>query len=203
MRHSQDGGTDGLAQLLSAAAAGDRAAFDRAYALLYDELFVLARAQRKRWQGNETLGTTVLVHEAWLKLAGGRELEPGERRWENRRHFFALAAQVMRQVLVNYAEARRAAKRGGDSVPVPLESFQSLAAGGGGEEEAERILALHEALGRLATRDARQARIVECRFFAGLSIPETAEALGISAATVKRDWQAASAWLSAELGHAS
>lgn len=195
-----------LPALLEAAAAGDRGAFDRAYAMLYDELSALARAQRGRWRGNETLSTTVLVHEAYLKLAGPEGRDPGDRRWEGRRHFFALAAQVMRQVLVNYAEAQRAAKRGGDRTQVPLDWLERMPpiahAGQDASDasEADRILALHEALERLAGLDGRQARIVECRFFAGLSIPQTAEALGISAATVKREWQAASAWLSNEVG---
>jgi RNA polymerase sigma factor (TIGR02999 family) len=196
-----------LQELLPAAAAGDRRAFDEAYALLYQELARLARAQRARWRGNETLDTTVLVHEAYLKLAAssGHDTKEADRgpRWESRRHFFALAAQVMRQVLVNYAEARRAAKRGGDRTQVPLEVLEWMpegnAAGAADEAEADRILGLHRALERLAARAPRQARIVECRFFAGLSIPETAEALGVSPATVKRDWQAASDWLAREL----
>ena len=204
-----DGAAARLQELLPAAAAGDRAAFDEAYALLYQELARLARAQRARWRGNETLDTTVLVHEAWLKLAAlpteeGREAgRSGGPRWESRRHFFALAAQVMRQVLVNYAEARRTAKRGGDRIQVPLEVLEWMpegdAAGPDAEAEADRILGLHQALERLSTLEPRQARIVECRFFAGLSIPETAEALGVSPATVKRDWQAASEWLAREL----
>lgn len=191
-----------LQALLPAAAGGDRAAFDEAYALLYRELARLARAQRARWRGNETLDTTVLVHEAYLKLAAPPAA--GGLRWESRRHFFALAAQVMRQVLVNYAEARRAAKRGGDRTRVALEVLEWMpaegdAGGSADESEADRILGLHRALERLAVREPRQARIVECRFFAGLSIPETAEALGVSPATVKRDWQAASDWLAREL----
>jgi RNA polymerase sigma factor (TIGR02999 family) len=191
-----------LQELLPAAAGGDRAAFDEAYALLYQELARLARAQRARWRGNETLDTTVLVHEAYLKLAAPPAI--GGPRWESRRHFFALAAQVMRQVLVNYAEARRAAKRGGDQIQVPLEVLEWMPAEGDAaytadDAEVDRILGLHQALERLSLREPRQARIVECRFFAGLSIPETAEALGVSAATVKRDWQAASDWLAREL----
>jgi RNA polymerase sigma factor (TIGR02999 family) len=195
-----------LPGLLAAAAAGNREAFDRAYALLYDELSALARAQRGRWRGNETLSTTVLVHEAYLKLAGATGRDTDDPRWQDRRHFFALAAQVMRQVLVNYAEGQRAAKRGGDRTKVPFEALELMppmpvtGVDASDTVEADRILALHEALGRLAALDMRQARIVECRFFAGLSIPETAEALGISPATVKRDWQAASAWLSDQMG---
>jgi RNA polymerase sigma factor (TIGR02999 family) len=185
--------TDDLHRLLEAAAQGDASALDRAFALLYDELSVLARAQRRRWQGNETLNTTVLVHEAYLKVAGAGQAV----RWEGRRHFFALAARAMRQILVNYAEAQRAAKRGGDEVRLSLESSSSgdATAEIGLPQEADHILAVHEALEQLSQQDPRQARIVECRFFVGMSIPETAEALGISPATVKRDWQLASAWL--------
>ena len=106
-----------LTTLLDAAGRGDRDSFDRAFSLLYDELSALARSQRRKWQGNATMSTSVLVHEAYLKLLGGAE----SARWEGRRHFFALAAQVMRQVLVNYAEAQRAAKRGGEAERVPLE----------------------------------------------------------------------------------
>jgi RNA polymerase sigma factor (TIGR02999 family) len=191
---------DELATLLRSSALGERASFDRAFALLYDELMVLARAQRRRWEGNATLNTTVLVHEAYVKLSGGAV------EWDGRRHFFALAAQVMRQVLVNYAEGQRAAKRGGDADLVTL---------GGLEESArpdptfaplddnDRVLALNEALARLAALDERKARIVECRFFAGYSIPETATALAISEATVKREWHGAREWLARELGESS
>jgi len=198
-----------LTVLLDAAAAGDREAFGRAYSLLYEELSRLARSQRRNWVGNETMSTSVLVHEAYLKLVSSEPMP-----WEGRRHFFALAAQVMRQVLVNYAEQQRAAKRGGGADAVGLEVLDGADAAAvhpdavrahanppdepalGGEDE---ILALNKALEKLELRDARQARIVECRFFAGLSIPATAEALGISAATVKREWLEARTWLYAEL----
>jgi len=215
-----------LTQLLDAAARGDRAAFDRAFAFLYDELRALAHAQRRRWQGNETLDTRVLVHEAYLKLVRPAEgaspdaeenvlppaVEPSAEktyRWHGRKHFFALAAQVMRHVLVNYAEQQRAAKRGGDADRVGLEALDVAPAAARGDatvafpspsiDEGAEVLAMHEALDRLEARDPRQARIIECRFFAGLSIPETAEALDISPATVKREWQAARTWLYTEL----
>jgi len=196
--HSPTPGEEDLAALLAAAAGGDRRAFDRAFAVLYDQLAQLARAQRRRWRGNETVNTAALLHEAYLKLAAPYAEDAGAAspRWEGRRHFFALAAQVMRHVLLNYAEAARAAKRGGDARHVPLEAAEGEALSG---EEADRIVAMHEALERLAQAEPRQARIVECRFFAGLSIPETAEALEISEATVKREWKAASAWLQGEL----
>lgn len=188
--------------LLDAAARGDRAAFDRAWALLYDELHGLARAQRRRWRGNETFGTSVLVHEAYLKLvrpAGGDEATADETaRWQGRRHFFAIAAQAMRHLLVNYAEQQRAERRGGDAPRVGLEVLDAEAHAGlatMSADDADEVLALHAALAQLEARDARQARIVECRFFAGLSIPETAEALDVSPATVKREWAEARAWL--------
>jgi RNA polymerase sigma factor (TIGR02999 family) len=169
----------------------------------------------------------VLVHEAWLKLVGpggedapvvdapvvdapavdepavdepAFDVSPGERaRWTGRRHFFALAARVMRHVLVNYAEQQGAAKRGGDAERVGLDVVEETTAAPVGPAEVDDVLALHAALQRLEARDPRQARIVECRFFAGLSIPETAEALDISSATVKREWAAARTWLHAEL----
>ncbi|MFL5618491.1 MAG: ECF-type sigma factor [Gemmatimonadaceae bacterium] len=212
-----------LTRCLDAAAGGDRAAFDRAFALLYDELARLAHAQRRRWVGNETFDTTVLVHEAYLKLLGADDgssqpngdadaAAPDGVRWSSRRHFFAIASRAMRQLLVNYAERQRAAKRGGDEVAVPLDALGEagpdaprldaewlVANDAAMSDSADEILALHAALQQLAERDARQARIVECRFFGGLSIPETAEALGISAATVKRDWQSAREWLYAAL----
>jgi len=168
----------------------------------------------------------VLVHEAYLKLVGPWDGAAGEataavgpadrspRRWEGRRHFFALGAQVMRHVLVNYAEQQRTAKRGGDAQRVGLEALDTPPGANASEapsaalqvgpsvEEAGDVLSLHEALARLEPREPRQAQIIECRFFGGLSIPETAEALDISPATVKREWQAASAWLYAELAHA-
>lgn len=182
-----------LTTLLESAARGDRAAFDRAYSLVYRELRRVARAERRRWHGNATLNTTVLVHEAYLRLAGWEAAH-----WKGRAHFFAVAGKAMRQVLVNYAERWRAVKRGGDHERVPLTSaaaeINPLPA-----EIADEILALHEALERLERLDARQCRVVECRFFAGLSIEETAEAVGVSPATVKRDWRVARAWLYREL----
>ena len=181
--------------LLHASANGDRGALDRAFSMLYEELTRLASAQRRRWTGNETISTTVLVHEAYLKLSGSSAPI------EDRAHFMSLAARVMRQVLVNYAEAQRTAKRGGESAVASLET-----AGIGSDrvamtlaDDGHDVLALDDALKRLEQVSERQARIVECRFFSGLSIPETAEALGISPATVKRDWQTASEWLQREL----
>ncbi len=154
--------------------------------LVYDELRRLARAQRRRLRPYETLNTTALVHEAYLKLAG-REEEPS---WEDRLHFFRIAARAMRDVVVDYARRQQAAKRGGDAPHVSMEDAPPLP-----QVEAEEVLTLHEALGRLEAIDARQARVVELRYFVGLTIDEAAEVLDLSPATVKRDWTSARAWL--------
>lgn len=175
--------------LLHQAAAGDRRALDSLFESIYGELKRLARIQRSRWTGDETLNTTALVHEAYFKLVGA-----GSPAWNDRTHFYAVASRAMRQILVNYAERRIAEKRGGGAELVPLDVANPVA-----PEVAEEILAMHEALGRLAQLDERQGRVVEYRFFAGLSVPETAELLGLSTATVKRDWAVASAWLRREL----
>jgi RNA polymerase sigma factor (TIGR02999 family) len=178
-----------IAVLLQAASEGDSRALDELFDALYEELRRLAHAQRARWQGDTTLNTTALVHEAYLKLSRARRMTVVDRG-----HFFALASRAMRQVLVTYAERRRAQKRGGDAAVIPLDEANPVSS-----EQAGEILAIHRALDRLANVSERPVRVVECRFFAGLSVPETAEALGVSAATVKRDWTMASAWLRAEL----
>ena len=161
--------------------------------LVYDELRTLARRHRRRSGGAETLDTTGLVHEAYLKLAGASRLQ-----LLGRAQFFGLAARVLRQVLTDRARARRRLKRGGDQESLTLDRIEHLLAAGV-PDRAETLLALDEALTRLAQLDERQGRVVECRFYAGMSIPETAEALGVSEATVKRDWTAAQAWLFREL----
>jgi RNA polymerase sigma factor (TIGR02999 family) len=182
-------------QLLVRVRAGDRAAFDELVSIVYQELRNLARIQRRRWRGDDTLDTTALVHEAYLKLAA--QGEPG---WESRAHFGRVAARAMRQILINYSLARRTAKRGGERVRV---SFGKLRmAGSSGEvsaEHADTLIALDEALRKLSEIDERQSQIVECRFFGGMSIPDTAEALGASPATVKRGWAMAKAWLYREM----
>jgi RNA polymerase sigma factor (TIGR02999 family) len=175
--------------LLRRAAEGDRASLDLLFDAVYGELKRLAHAQRARWQGDRTLNTTALVHEAYLKLA-----HHGGSAWEDRGHFYAVASRAMRQILVNYAERRMAAKRGGGAQLVALEEVNPVA-----EEAAETILGLHDALARLERLDERLSRVVEYRFFAGLPIHETAKAMGLSPATVKRDWALASAWLRREV----
>ncbi len=185
-----------VTRLLVAMREGDPNAVDALFPLVYEELRALARRKRKRWHGNETLNTTALVHEAYLKLVGKPDAV-----WESRGHFFSVAAKAMRHLLINYAEGRQRQKRGGGQ---PNESLDALVEQVGAnlavaEERAEVILALDEALKRLEQVDARQGQIVECRFFGGMTILETAEALDISTATVKRSWIMAQAWLYREL----
>ncbi len=174
-----------ITQRLRLAQEGDREAFDEVFALVYAELHRLARAQRRRWQGDTTLDTTSLVHEAYLKLVRGEGST-----WEDRGHFLSVAAKAMRHLLVNYSERQRAAKRGGGVDPLPLDEFNPVS-----EEVADDVVALHESLQRLEAVSPRQVSVVEARFFLGLSVEETGTALGISPATVKRDWAMASAWL--------
>ena len=177
-----------LTQILIQAQDGDATALDRLLPLVYEELRLLARSQRRRRGADETLNTTALVHEAYEKLArhdGG---------WADRKHFFRVAARAIRQVIVDSARARMAAKRGGKHYDIPLDDI--ALADPARDEEA---LALDEALTRLAQLDERQAEVVELRYFVGLAVPEAAEVLGVSAATVKRDWTAARAWLYLEM----
>jgi RNA polymerase sigma factor (TIGR02999 family) len=187
-----------VTRLLDAARAGDDEAFDRAFAVVYEELRRLAHHVR-RGRASETLNTTALVHEAYVHLLPSQDLK-----WEGRSHFLGVAARAMRQVLVRAAERRNAAKRGGGVQPVTLDGIQhGVAAGDWSEVQPEQILALDQALQRLAEFSPRQARVVECRFFAGLSVEETAAALDISERSVKRDWQGARAWLTRELAGGS
>lgn len=188
-----------LTALVEQAAGGDQRAYDRLFASIYDELHALAHRQRVRWSGNETLNTTALVHEAYVKLL---PREPQD--WAGRDHFFAIAARAIRQVLVNYAERQTAQKRGGDAEVLVLDEARDAGTPAPFDDgTATELLALEAALRRLETTEERQARVVECRFFLGLPVQETARVLGISPATVKRDWRAASDWLHAEIGRAS
>jgi RNA polymerase sigma factor (TIGR02999 family) len=172
---------------------GADAAFDQLFAFLYDELRQLAQRQRQRWRENYTLNTTALLHEAYVKLADQSRIEV-----RDRAHFFALAARVMRHILCNYGRDQRALKRGGGLAPLPLEEA-ALRAAPQSPEQAEGLCALDAALRRLEQIDPRQSRVVECRFFGGLSVEETAAAIGISPRTVKRDWAMAQAWLHREM----
>lgn len=158
--------------------------------LVYDELKKIAARQLRSERPEHTLCTTALVHEAWVELSNLDRIK-----WQNRSHYLALAAQAMRRVLIDHAVARRAQKRGGGQ---HLESLEGDAVSMV-QERATELLDLDAALERLAALDERQARIVECRFFAGMSIEETATALDVSPATVKREWALARAWLNREL----
>lgn len=179
--------------LLGAVRAGNDAAFDELFPLVYEELKGLAHAQRRGWQGDDTMNTSALVHEAYLKLAAHDHLD-----WESRAHFRSVAARAMRQILIDYARGKKARKRGGDLVAVTFDEMRIEESDGDRElsdERADSLIALDEALKRLAERDERQSRVVVCRFFGGMTIRDTAVALGVSTATVERDWARAKAWL--------
>lgn len=176
----------------------DRRVFDENFTLVYHELRRLAEQQRRRWDGKRehSLNTTALVHEAYLRL--GRQ--PGSA-WRDRPHFMAVAATAMRQILIDHARRRQTAKRGAGTRHVQLEELEAALNGGGdaAEAESDALVALDDALHRLERHDPRLAQIVECRFFGGMANQETADALGVSAATVKRGWAMAQAWLHREL----
>ena len=184
----EGGGSTNVSQLLADWAARDPAALDRLVPLVYGELRRLAHHYMRRERDGHTLQTTALVNEVYLRLAGIKGL-----RWRDRAHFFAMAGTLMRRVLVDYARRQNRDKRGGGVAVVSADGHAITPAPG------VDIVALDEALGRLAAVDSQQCRVVELRFFGGLSIDETAEALGISPATVKRDWTTAKAWLHHEL----
>ena len=175
---------------LSAWSHGDRQAFDRLIPLVYPQLHRMAQRYWSGQRPGHTLQPTALIHEAYLKL-----VEHPSRTFESRGHFFAVAALAMRQVLVNYAEAALALKRGGGLCAVPLEEADPAYLA-----EAREVLDLNDALKRLREVYPRKARVVELRYFGGLSVEETAEALGIATITVTRDWQAARGWLAREMG---
>jgi len=174
-----------ITQLLVAAGKGVDGALDDVFASAYPRLRQLARSRRRAWQGNDTLGTTALIHEAYLKVSSS-----SSPKYESRGHFFAVAARAMRQVLINYAEKKGAQKRGSGAAHVTLHERDLVA-----DHALDEILTLDDALRRLETLSPRQARVVECLFFAGFTVEETAEALETSPATVKRDWSGARAWL--------
>ncbi len=180
-----------ISQLLHAWSDGNREALDALLPLVYDELRRQAHRFLRRERQNHTLQTTALIHEAYLKL-----IEQNRVNWQNRAHFFAISANLMRRILVNYAKAKHRVKRGGDAENLPLDETILIVS----DKRELDLLALDEALTRLAKMDERQAQIVELRYFSGLSIEETAEVLDISPVTVKRDWKMTKAWLHRELG---
>lgn len=181
---------DDISALLREIGGGGRAAIDRLFPLLYQDLKGIAHRQLRGERPDHTLNTTGLVHEAYMKLRGLDRLT-----WQNRAHFLAVAAQAIRRVLVDYAVATRAQKRGGQHQRVSLDEALLPV-----ERPIEQLIAIDTQLNRLEALNPRLARVVECRFFSGMSIEETAHVLDSSPATVKRDWSLARAWLHRELG---
>jgi RNA polymerase sigma factor (TIGR02999 family) len=180
---------DEITALLHAHAAGDAAALEKLLPLVYGELRRIARQRMRRERAGHTLAATELVHEAFLKLVPVERVD-----WRSRAHFFAIASRAMRHVLVDHAVRKGAAKRGAGAPVLTIEDADATT-----ERPLDDLIALSEALSRLERLDARQAQVLECRFFGGLSLDETAEALNTSAATVSRDWTFARAWLHKEL----
>lgn len=167
---------------------------ERLTPLVYDELRRIASNQLRGERPGHTLQTTSLVHEAFLRLVDAEQVDVN-----NRAHFFALSARVMRYILLDYAKRRRALKRGGGADVVEFDDSSDNDPNRISDRNLEGLIALDRALDRLSSQANRQARVVECRFFAGMNVAETAEALAVSKATVKRDWQLARAWLNREL----
>jgi RNA polymerase sigma factor (TIGR02999 family) len=181
-----------ITDLLAAHRDGDAEALSRLVPIVYEDLRKIARRQLRGARPGQTLDTTALVHEAYLRL-----VDQTRTPWNDRAHFFAVAARAMRHILVDYARNRSAAKRGGGIPPLPLDEGREGAASA---VDAETLLAIDRALETLSKLDPRLPQVVECRFFAGLTEDETAEALGVSLRTVQRDWMRARAWLREELG---
>ncbi|MEA2173403.1 MAG: hypothetical protein QOD00_995 [Blastocatellia bacterium] len=169
---------------------GDKCALDKLTPLVYDELRRIAHRYVQHERDGHTLQTTALVNEAYVRLVGGQGIE-----WQNRAHFFAVTAQVMRHILIDHARRRRYAKHGGEAQRVSFDDASVMS-----PERAAELVALDEALDELARLDARKGRVVELRYFGGLSLEETADVLDVSVMTVRRDWRAAKAWLYRALG---
>ena len=186
---AETGGAGEVTRLLAAWRAGETEATERLFAVVYAELGRLAARQLRGERPAHTLQTTDLVHEAYLRLAGQERAD-----WKNRGQFFAVAAMAMRRILVDHARRRRAAKRGEGIEPSPLDAVVV------GVESSIDLVELDRALDKLEVIEPREARIVELRFFAGLSVPDVARSLGLSESTVERDWAMARAWLRRELG---
>jgi len=174
-----------ITRLLRTASRGDGKAIDEVVSVLYEDLCAIARRQLRREESGHTLDTSAVVHEAYFRLHAMEGFE-----WQNRSHFFGVAGMIMRRVLVRHARERKAAKRGGGAQPVPLTHAELFT-----ESQADQLLALDELLDGLDVVGSRCRSVVECRIFAGMTLSETAEWLGVSPATVKRDWQIARAWL--------
>jgi RNA polymerase sigma factor (TIGR02999 family) len=185
-----DPSSHNITHLLKEWSDGDERALDLLMPLLYEGLRQQAARYLRRERRGHTLQTTALINEAYVRLIDAKDV-----RWQNRAHFFAIAANLMRRVLVDHARRRDAEKRGGSQIRLTLNDVLAMT-----DQTDVDLLAIDEALNRLASIDPQQARVVELRFFSGLSVEETAAALGISAKTVKRDWSVARAWLRREIG---
>lgn len=182
--------TRDITQMLRRWGEGNRDALEDLMPLVYDELHKQAARFLRHERRDHTLQATALIHETYLKLSGQDEID-----WENRAHFFAISSKLMRRILVDHARAKNRQKRGGDAVKLALDEAGSVAI----QEKGIDLMALDEALQRLEKKDSQQARIVELRYFAGLSLEETAAALKVSRTTVATDWSMAKAWLHREL----
>ncbi|HEY6333648.1 MAG TPA: sigma-70 family RNA polymerase sigma factor [Blastocatellia bacterium] len=178
-------GTENITQLLADWGRGDKAALDKLMPIVYQELRKLAGHYMRGERQGHTLQTTALVNEAYTRLVGYERIE-----WQNRSHFFAISAQVMRRILIDHARSHLYQKRGGGAVKVSLDQAAGLS-----EQRAEELIAVDRALEELAVMDPRKSQIVELRFFGGLSVEETAEVMNISTPTVQREWRKAKAWL--------
>jgi RNA polymerase sigma factor (TIGR02999 family) len=179
-----------ITQLLGKMSRGDKGAKDKLFELVYSELRRRASAYLRRERRGHTLQTTDLVHEAYFKLVDQKKVQ-----WQDRAHFFHIAAKVMRRILVDHARKHRALKRGGGQIKISIEDDSTIVA----EERPDELIAVDAALEKLAVMDERQSEIVELRFFGGHTIEQTAEILAISVATVKREWRPAKAWLAREI----
>lgn len=185
-----DMNTARITKLLEAHASGENKALNELMPLVYEEMQKMAHRYLLRERTGHTLSATALVHEAYLKL-----LDFNRIKWQNRSHFFGIASQVMRNILVDYAVAQQAQKRGGKQQRVTLGESDAIT-----EINIHELISINEALKKLEKIDQRQVRVVECRFFGGLTLEETAETLNVSTPTVSRDWKVARAWLNRELG---
>lgn len=184
------GSAPDVTQLLMNWSQGDQGALEQLMPLVYGELRRLASSYLRRERSNHTLQSTALVHEAFMRLVGQQDVQ-----WRNRAHFYAIAAQMIRRILVDYARSQHAEKRGAGAVKLALDDAMAVPLQAAGMD----LLGLNDALDRLAELDARQSRIVELRFFTGLSIEETAEVMHLSPASIKREWNTARAWLFREM----
>ena len=178
-----------ITRLLRAAADGDSKSHEQLYESVYAELFEIAKRQRRNWKGNETINTMALLNEAYVKMS-----PRGSGDFNDRAHFFATAATAMRQILINYAEKSRRKKRGGDAIRITWTDALSIE-----RETVDELLQIDALLHEMRDGNERASRVFECRVFGGMTIDETATALGVSAATVKRDWQYASSWIYSRL----